>query len=171
MKNYKQIPFSRIKNIESYVEKKLKAGHVIIQILVNEDKKEIDELISYANDKECQSYFRSLTDSEKELGTYVIEERLEPNYAFKGKNREDGICDIDIQTDSQNVIDFNTFKKQFKDMEKYYSSNSFRFEEYSGNMHYEFYLSTGKGDIGNFGGCMEIDFVTEWMEEQGYYRK
>ena len=46
MKNYKQIPFSRIKNIESYVEKKLKAGHIIIQILVNEDKKEIDELIS-----------------------------------------------------------------------------------------------------------------------------
>ena len=55
MKNYKKIPFNEIQDIESYVEKKLKAGNIIIQILVNEDNKEIEELISYANDKHCSS--------------------------------------------------------------------------------------------------------------------
>lgn len=45
MKNYKKIPFNRIKDIESYVGKKLKAGHIIIRIAVNEDKKEISELV------------------------------------------------------------------------------------------------------------------------------
>lgn len=169
MKSYKKIPFNRIKDIESYVEKKLREGHVIIQILVNEDEKEIDELISYANDSQCKSYYRSLTDSEEQLRSCVITERLEPYYAYKDTNREDGICDIDIQTDNQNVIDFHTFKKEFKDMEKYYSGDNFRYEESEFNEHYEFYISTDKGDIENFGGSMEIDFVTEWMKEQGFY--
>ena len=53
-------------------------------------------------------------------------------------------------------------------MEKeYYSGESF--EDDGETMHYEFYISTDKGDIENFGGSMEVDFVTEWMEEQGYY--
>ena len=101
MKNYMKIPFNRIKDIESYVEKKLKAGHIIIRILVNEDHKEIDDLISYANDKECQSYYRSLTDSDEQLKTCVISEYVELYYAYKGKNRDSGTCDIDIQADRQ----------------------------------------------------------------------
>lgn len=72
MKNYEKIPFNKISNIESYVEEKLRDGHVIIQFLVNEDKKEIGELISYANDKDCKSYYRSLTDSDEQLKTKVI---------------------------------------------------------------------------------------------------
>ncbi len=181
MKNYKKIPFSQITDISSYVEEKLKAGHVIIQILVNETHKEIDELISYANDKECESYYRSLTDSDEQLKTCVISEYMEVYYAFKDKNRmynypykdktkrEACTCDIDIGSDRQDVIDFYTFKNDFKDMEKYFDEHSFQYEDYEGKTHYEFYISTGKGDIGNFGGCMEIEFATEWMTEQGYY--
>ncbi|MBQ4523774.1 MAG: hypothetical protein IJA10_12600 [Lachnospiraceae bacterium] len=172
MKNYKKIPFNRIKDIESYVEKKLKAGHIIIQIRVNEDNKQIDELISYANDKECESYYRSLTDSDEQLRTCVISECMELYYAFKDEKREAGTCDIDIDADLQDVIDFYEFKKDIKDMKEHYSGESFQWKDYDdSSCHYEFYISLEKGDIANFGGCLEIDFVTEWMEEQGYYHK
>lgn len=169
MKNYKKIPFSEIDNIESYAEEKLRNGHVIIQISVNETRKEIDELISYANDKECQSYFVSLTNSNEQLKTSVIVERLEPYYAFKDTEKSENVycCDIDIETDSQNVIDFSIFIEDFKFMEEYYSGKSRQFD--GGRAHYEFYVSIDKGDIGNFGGCLETEFVTEWMAEQGYY--
>lgn len=101
------------------------------------------------------------------MKTYVITERIEPYYAFKdGMNK----CfnDIDIDEDSQNVIDFNTFKADFKKMEKFYDEDNI---SYYGKAHYEFYISTGKGDIENFGGCMEVEFITEWMTEHGYYSK
>lgn len=177
MKYYEKIPFSEINNIESYVEEKLRDGHVIIQILVNEDKKEIDELISYANDKDCKSYYRCLTDSDEQLRSSVISEYMQLYYAFKDEKRDSSTCDIDIGGDRQDVIDFHTFKKDFKDMEKYYSGKSFHYENYDGKTHYEFYVSTGNADvceecnIGNIGGYLEVEFATEWMAEQGYYQK
>lgn len=172
MKNYTKIPFNQIENIASYVEEKLKAGHVIIQILVNEDNKQIDELVSYANDKECRSYYRNLTDSDEQLRTCVITETLEPYYAFKDKKRDERVCccDIDIETDCQDITDFASVVNNFVLMEKkYYSGESFKDDEIA--MHYEFYISTDEGDIANFGGSLEVDFVTEWMTEQGYYSK
>lgn len=168
MKDYKKIPFTEIDNITSYLEEKLKDGHIIIQIRVNETNKEIDELISYANDKECQSYFQSLADSNEELKTSVIYEMLEPYYAFKDSENVE-TSDIDIETDSQNIIDFSTFKKDFRAMEEYYSGKSSCVE--GDNIHYEFYVSTEKPDIGDFGGYIEIEFITAWMLEQGYYCK
>lgn len=171
MKYYEKIPFSAIDNIEFYVEEKLRDGHVIIQILVNEDKKEIDELISYANDKDCKSYFQCLADSDEQLKTSVISEMLEPYYAFKDKEKSEneGICDIDIDTDNQNVIDFDTFKKDFREMREYYSGESIHIDNDS--VHYEFFVSDEKGNMGDFGGCLEIEFVAEWMTEQGYYNQ
>lgn len=171
MKGYEKIPFNEINNIEAYVEEKLRNGHIIIQISVNEAQKEINELISYANDTECRSYYVSLTDSDEQLRTSVIDERMEPYYTFKDIERSNDLCccDIDIETDSQNVIDFNSFKKDFKSMEEYYSGKSVQFDD--GFVHYEFYVSIDKGDIRNFGGTLEIEFVTEWMTEQGYYSK
>jgi len=167
MKNYQKIPFSQITDIAFYVEEKLKAGYVIVQILVNESLKQIDDLTSYANDKECKSYYCNLTDSDEQLRECVITEHIDPYYSFKdGMNK----CyeDIDINKDNQNVMDFNTFKADFKDMEKYYDGEDI---PYYGKAHYEFYISTEKGDIENFGGCMEVEFITEWMTEQGYYNK
>lgn len=167
MKKYEKISFNEIDNIESYVEEKLRDGHILIQIRVNETNKEIDELISYANDKECKSYYQSLTDSNEQLKTSVISEMLEPYYAFKDTEKAENVetCDIDIETDSQNVIDFSTFKKDFKAMEEYYSGKSSLVED--NNVHYEFYISIGKGDIGNFGGYLETEFIAEWMIEKG----
>ena len=43
---YRKISFKNIRDMEKYVTKKLKKGHAIIQILVNEDKNSIDELVS-----------------------------------------------------------------------------------------------------------------------------
>lgn len=177
MKNYKRIPFNKIRNIESYVEKKLKEGHIIIQILVNEDKEEIDELISYGNDKECRSYYRCLTNSDEQLRTCIIRECMQPYYAFKDKNRDSGYCDIDIDDERQDVISFYTFKKDFSNMKKYYKGENFCFKDGNEKMHYEFYISTGKADqcnecdVANLGGYVEVEFATEWMTERGYYSK
>ena len=171
MKDYKKIPFNKIKDIESYIERKLKSGHVIIQILVNEDNKEIDELISYANDKECKSGYRCLTDTDEQLKNSVITEMIEPYYAFKdiNKSSDEMCCDIDIGLDSQNVIDFDVFKTDFSDMEKYFDGKSFQLSVT--NCHYEFYISTRESNIDNFCGYMEVEFITEWMTEMGYYSK
>lgn len=172
MKNYKKIPFNRIKDIESYVEKKLREGHVIIRILVNEDEKEIAELVSYANDKECKSYYMNLADSEEQLRASVITEELKPYYAFKDSEREQDIhtADIDIETDCQNIISFQDFKEEFTIREKeFYNGISFSYDGVI--MHGEFYISTDKGDIANFGGNMELEFIEGWMIEQGYYCK
>ncbi len=167
MKNYQKIPFSQITDITSYVEEKLKAGHIIIQIIANESLKQIDDLISYANDKECKSYFRSLTDSDKQLKECVITEHIDPYYAFK-EGTSKLYDDIDINEDSQNVMDFNTFKADFKNMKEYYNGDDI---PYYGKAHYEFYVSIKKGDIENFGGHMEVEFITEWMIKHGYYNQ
>lgn len=115
MKNYKKIPFNRIKDIGAYVEKKLREEHVIIRILVNEDEKEIAELVSYANDNDCKSYYRNIADSDEQLKTCVITESLNPYYAFKDSSRSDDCyADIDIETDCQNIIDFQSVKEDFQ---------------------------------------------------------
>lgn len=171
MKNYEKIPFNQISNIESYVEETLRAGHVIIQIAVNEDEKEISELVSYANDKECKSYYRNIADSDEQLKSCIITESLNPYYAFKNSDKSDDCCaDIDIEAESQNIEDFLNVKEKFTSREKdFYNGISF---QYDGDMmHYEFYISTDKGDIANFGGSMELDFIEEWMTEHGYYSK
>lgn len=172
MKNYKKIPFNRVKDFGSYVEKKLREGHVIIRILINENEKEIAELVGYANDKECKSYYMNLADSEEQLRASVITEELEPYYAFKDSERAHDVRtdDIDIETDCQNIISFQDFKEEFSSREKeFYNGISF---SYDGEMmHCEFYISTNKGNIANFGRSMELDFITEWMTEHGYYSK
>ena len=172
MENYEKIPFDQISNIESYVEEKLRAGHIIIQISVNDDKKAISQLVSYANDKECMSCFRDFAGiGEEELPKSVIEEEIEPYYAFKDDEKVQDVhtADIDIETDRQYITSFRRFKATIKEMEEYF--NGACFNEDDEMMHYEFYISTGKGDIANFGGNMELDFITEWMTEHGYYGK
>ena len=51
MKNYRSVSLNRIKDFETYAEKKLKAGHIIIEIRLNEEKNEIRKIVSYAQDK------------------------------------------------------------------------------------------------------------------------
>ena len=171
MRDYKRMFFNKFESMESYAERHLKAGFVIIQILVNDDKEEIENLTSYANDKECKSYYRSLTDTDEQLKRSVIVEELEPYYAFKDKTNDKSAASIDIETDNQNVIDFNILKDDFSAFEKK-DYDGEKFIDDDGMLkHYEFYISIGRGDIANFGGSMEIDFVTEWMQEQGYFQE
>ena len=153
MKNYTKIQFTRISEIESYVEQKLKEGYSIIEIIVNENREEITDLISYANDKDCKSYYRNLADSDEQIRNSVITESMTPYYAFRENNSDESIHtdDIDIETDSQDIIDFNNFKKRFITMEKNYYSG----KPYSGDdgdtLHVEFEVANKKCKIENFG--------------------
>lgn len=171
MKNFTKILFNQIINIESYVEESLEAGCIIIRILVNEDKKEIAELVSYAKDKDCQSCYRNLADSDEQLKTHVIKESIEPYYAFKDNKKSNDVhcADIDIETDCQDIVDFQSVKEDISIEKEFYTDISLQCD--GEMMHCEFYISNGKGDIANFGGNLELEFITEWMTEQDYYSK
>jgi len=176
MRDYQKIQFNSINNIADYVTKKLKLGHSIIQILINEEKKEIDELISYANDRERKSYYTCYMEEHQSIRNYVIEEYMIPDYAFKDPERginHDGSfqdCDIGIEIDSQNVIEFDDFEHEIRGMKKYYNGDSFKFSIKDDNSyHCEFFISNGQCDIENFGGPTELEFVTCWMQEKEYY--
>lgn len=171
MKNYTKIPFTRIPNIESYVEQKLKEGHCIIQIIVNENCQEIEELVSWANDSGLESFYRGFADSDEQLMCNVIVEHLTPYYAFKDKSNDGSTANIDIDNDNQDIISFDSFKSTFTTMEKeYYSGKPYGGDD-GDTEHFEFYISNEKADIENFGGHMELEFIEEWMTEQGYYSK
>lgn len=65
MKNYRSVSLNRIKDFETYAEKKLKAGHIIIEIWLNEERNEIRKIVSYAQDKNGQTWIWQKTDSEE----------------------------------------------------------------------------------------------------------
>lgn len=65
MKNYRIVSLNRIKDFETYAEKKLKAGHIIIEIRLNEERNEIRKIVSYAQDKNGQTWIWQKTDSEE----------------------------------------------------------------------------------------------------------
>ena len=65
MKNYRSVSLNRIKDFETYAEKKLKAGHIIIEIRLNEERNEIRKIVSYAQDKNGQTWIWQKTDSEE----------------------------------------------------------------------------------------------------------
>lgn len=65
MKNYRIVSLNRIKDFETYTEKKLKAGHIIIEIRLNEERNEIRKIVSYAQDKNEQTWIWQKTDSEE----------------------------------------------------------------------------------------------------------
>jgi hypothetical protein len=173
---YEKIPFEQISDIEQYVENKLREGHIIFQILVNETNCEIDELISYANDKEAKSVYRYLADSDEQLKSSVIETTIIPYYAFKDPDRYHigkihiETADIDINNCSENILSFFQFKGEFGQMEEYFSEKSFQLDDCNEVAHYEFYISKGIGDIENIDANLEPDFVEEWMIEKGYYK-
>lgn len=172
MKDYKKIQFNSIKYIADYVTRKLKSGHSITQILINEDKNEIEELTNYANDRDRKSYYTCYMGENQSIKDYVIEEYMIPDYAFKDPKRginHDGSfhsCDIDIYTDSQNVIGFDDFEEEIRGMNEYYNGDSFKsLIKDDNSYHYEFFISNSQCDIENFGGPTEVEFVTCWMQE------
>lgn len=148
--------------MEKYITEKLKKGHAIIQILVNEDKNSIDELISYANASEEESWYRCYIKPTRNLKDYVILQYLVPFY------EEDG--HVSIYDDYQNIITFCSVTDDIADMKEYYEGKSFWCENDKTNNHYEFYISKGKCDIENFGASMECYFADAWHKENGWIR-
>lgn len=118
------------------------------------------------------SCFRNFAGiGEEELPKSVIEQVIEPYYAFKDDKKEKDVhtADIDIEADCQYITNFHRFKATIKEMEEYFNGDSFHEDDVT--MHYEFYISIDKGDIANFGGSLELDFIEEWMTEHGYYSR
>lgn len=165
-KEYRKIPFNRIKNMEKYVTEKLKKGHAIIQILVNEDRNSIDELISYANASEEESWYRCYVEPKQHLKDYVILQYLVPYY-----EEEPDMKYVSIYDDHQNVITFDSATNDIVDMKNYYVGNTFQWENDKTNYHFEFYISKGKCDIENFGASMECHFADAWHNEYGWIKE
>lgn len=163
---YRKIPFKNIRDMEKYVTKKLKKGHAIIQILVNEDRNSIDELISYANASEEESWYRCYVEPEQHLKDYVILQYLIPDY-----EEESDMKYVSIYDDYQNVITFDSASNDIAEMKEYYAGTTFQWESDKTNYHYEFYISNGKCDIENFGASMECHFADAWHEEYGWIKR
>lgn len=180
MRDYTKIPYDNVMDI-TYLISMLRKGHVIVKILVNEKEKQIEELTSYGNDSQNISYYKVFGPA-TDMKNCIIVENLQPYYAYKDENRLQNsngsfcTCDIDIESDGQDIIEIKDFEDNFYELPKeYFNGRTFQFSEintsYSSEpFHYEFYLSQEKGEIlANFGGPNEVDFVLDWMIAMGYY--
>ena len=165
MRNYRRIPFNRIKDIETYAERKLKAGHAIVQILVNETTETVDNLISYGNDVEAKSGYLAYVGNAKQLKDMVIVEKMTPKVNI---DYVEGIIEIEIDNESQGVITCPSFKTEFRNMEEHFREYPFTDESNKRTYHYEFYISNEKANISNFGGDLELHFLYEWVGEYGW---
>lgn len=151
MKNYKRIKIEKMSD-RKYLKQLFGNQKIIIQVLVNEKKVEIDELISYGLDKKAKSYYKYLVRNNEELSENVIIETLYPFYNYKQEERDFCFAPIDIDSDSQNVLNMWSV---IYDLSKAH-------ENFKEGMHFEYYMSKGKGDFGNFGGPLELEFIREW---------
>lgn len=160
MKGYIRITVEQLRD-GVYVADLLRNGHVLIQAVVDTENEEIVEVTSYTNDKQCESYYHSLAGTEEQLRKGVIMETLYPCYAFKNEELSSSLCccAIDIESDCQDIISFAEMERRVKSMKATGGDNTY----------YEYYVSKAKGDIKNFGGPLELDFVELLMTEKGYY--
>lgn len=86
MKNYRSVSLNRIKDFETYAEKKLKAGHIIIEIRLNEERNEIRKIVSYAQDKNGQTWIWQKTDSEE------MKRKADPCFCLENPDNEKMYC-------------------------------------------------------------------------------
>lgn len=158
MKAYRRISHERITDFD-YVEKLLRQKKIIVRILVDEQRGVISELTSYAYDKNAQSYYTCYVKDKKVLKDSIIIETLYPYYNFKREVPKKFTDPIDIWNDYQNVADYYRAIGDITRTKEFLTSTT----------HFEFYVSKGVGDIDGFGGPLEVEFVEEWMIENGYY--
>ena len=86
MKNYRSVSLNRIKDFETYAEKKLKAGHIIIEIRLNEERNEIRKIVSYAQDKNGQTWIWQKTDLEE------MKRKADPCFCLENPDNEKIYC-------------------------------------------------------------------------------
>ena len=111
MKNYRSVSLNRIKDFETYAEKKLKAGHIIIEIRLNEERNEIRKIVSYAQDKNGQTWIWQKTDSEE------MKRKADPCLRLENPDNEKMYCQYYV---SVKQGDF----KNWEDHRKAYSSEN-----------------------------------------------
>ena len=88
MKNYRSVSLNRIKDFETYAEKKLKAGHIIIDIRLNEERNEIRKIVSYAQDKNGQTWIWQKTDSEE------MKRKADPCFCLENPDNEKNVLPV-----------------------------------------------------------------------------
>lgn len=155
MKNYKKVQVKRIKDMGKYVTRKIRQGYVIIDVSVNDAKNEIVEVTSYANDRNCASYYyRYLAGSDDYLRANIMIERLEP---IMGLDEEEPYTDI--YWDDQDFTTFEDLEFYFKDWKK--DNVSYLYSSV-------LYISKTPVELGDFGGPLESEFIDECVIG-GYY--
>ena len=186
MKDYKKIPFNRIKDIKAYLNRKLRAGYMIIAAVVDEEEEEISALYSYVNDKNNKSYFKTFIPSDdivklfgledmvptkEDLKKQVLEYYMEPYYAYKDKNKKTNVhfADVDIDMECPGSSSFDEFNKKIEKGMEHYNGEHYLLNESNDRLYYEYYISKDVVSMGGFGGDLETYFVMDWMEEKGYY--
>lgn len=164
MNNYKRIT---TKLTEAATRRMLSRGHVFMVALIDEQKQEISLTVSYGNDKKAKSWVGNYyANSMEHLCRSVIMEGLEPYYAYK-ENKEPAnlfCCDIDIHHDWQ---DIRTLEEGVQDIVK---ASRTKADPHKHNLKVELYVSVDEGDFQNFGGPLELNFVTELMIEKGFHK-
>lgn len=158
LKAYERISHERITD-EKFLDMIFDEQRILIQILVDEEKQQITELISYGCDMNAESYYSCFVKDKEELEYSIILEVLYPDYEYTYLKDDDYKLSVDIWNDNQNVIGFGHALHSIMRTG----------ERFSDTKHFEFYTSKGKGDFGNFGGPLEVEFVEEWMLENGSY--
>lgn len=157
VKNYNRIQIEKMADT-NYLKRLFDEQKIIVQILVDEQTCEIVELVSYGLDKDEKSYCKYLVRNKDELDEFVIIETLYPIYNFKREVPLDGIADIDIDSDDQNVRDK---WRVICDLKRAH-------ERFGEKYRYEYYASKEIGDFGNFGGPLELKFIREWLLANGH---
>ena len=158
MKNYKKVQVKRIKDMGKYVTRKIRQGYVIIDVSLNDAKNEIVEVTSYANDRNCASYYyRYLAGSDDYLRANIMIERLEPILKLDEEEPY-----TDIYWDDQDFTTFDDLESIFKDWTKDSVG------ECSYHYHSDLYISKAPVELGDFGGPLELEFIDECVIG-GYY--
>lgn len=163
MKNYKKI--TEKLNINQ-VKTLFSEGHIFVVALVDEPNKEIRLAVSYGVDQKAKSWVGNYyANSLEHLKRSVIMEGLEPYYAYRDDAKPANVftCDIDIQHDWQ---DIRSLEEGISDVTE---ASGLRVDPHNKKLKVELYVSKGEGDFANFGGPLELEFVTELMTEKGFY--
>lgn len=138
----------------------LKKGHVMVQILFDKEKKVITELKSYINDQpdEVMGGYKGTRKYLKRERVFC--ETIRPRYAWHETSEYTGAATTDIEIQSR-IFEILSFSKGEVTVPEHALENE--------HERYLLYCSKEKGDAEDFKGALGLDFIREWMKEQGYY--
>lgn len=165
MKDYRKIPFSKIKCIEEYTKLMLEKGYVIVQALIDDECHQIIEEICYGIEKAAppdETFLACLFNEEKELCDRVFVDYAAPTYVNEGYNTSRYFLSLDAFPFTISLFDF---EREISCMEKHFEEKCFSPENKPNKIrHYEFYVSKHKQDFYDFFWDKEFEFLEDWSE-------